>query len=92
MTTMGDRDRDDRAPGESLEDVQEMSGTDLTVYEAVAALNVAERPATVTEITGLAGLPEETVRHSLDALVGGGRLVPSGESYLLGPHDWGLDR
>ncbi|WP_055477869.1 hypothetical protein [Sphaerimonospora mesophila] len=87
MTTMDDRDRDD----ESLEDVQEMSGADLAVYEAAAALNVAERPATAAEITGMTGLPEETVRHCLDTLVGGGRLVPSGESYLLGPHDWGLD-
>ncbi|GIH68945.1 helix-turn-helix domain-containing protein [Sphaerimonospora thailandensis] len=83
---MRERDRDD----ESLEDTQEMSGTDLAVYEAAAALNVADRPATVGEITGMTGLPEETVRHCLDSLVGGGRLVPRGEAYQLGPHDWGL--
>jgi DNA-binding IclR family transcriptional regulator len=80
---MGDNER--------LEDVQEMSAGEIRVYEAVASLNVDRREATVREIAAMVQLPDETVRRCLDALCQGGRLVPQGETYLLGPHDWGLD-
>lgn len=90
MTNMDGRGSED--PDRPLKDVQEMTGTDLAVYEAAAALDVAERPATAAEITRLTGLPEETVRHCLDTLVAGGRLVPSGEDYRLGPHDFSVER
>lgn len=83
---MDNRDHD----RERLEDVQEMTEPELAVYEAAAALNVDDRPATVAGISGMTGLPEEAVRYCLDALVGGGRLVPRGDAYLLGPHDWGV--
>lgn len=79
-----------RGDSDRLADVQEMTEPELVVYEATAALNVDDRPATVAKISGLTDLPEETVRHCLGALVDGGRLVPRGDAYLLGPHDWGL--
>ncbi|MGI5160550.1 hypothetical protein [Microbispora sp. CA-102843] len=76
---------------ESLEDVQEMTTAEMTVYEAVAALNVEERRATVAEVVGMTGLPEDDVRRCLDRLVHGRRLVPRGDAYTLGAHDWGLE-
>ncbi|GAA0367055.1 hypothetical protein GCM10009530_16160 [Microbispora corallina] len=76
---------------ESLGDAQEMSSRELTVYEAVATLNVDERPATVSEIAGMTELPEDDVRRALGGLADGGRLVRDGEAYKLGAHDWGLD-
>lgn len=83
--------RDEVRDEESLGDVQEMSGTELTVYEAVAALNTDDRPATVGEVAGMTGLGEDDVRRCLDSLAEGGRLVPKGNTYLLGAHDWGLE-
>ncbi|WP_182882659.1 MULTISPECIES: hypothetical protein [unclassified Microbispora] len=80
-----------REDEESLGDAQEMSGTELTVYEAVAALNVDERSATVSEVAQMTALGEDDVRRCLDTLVEGGRLVPKGDAYLLGAHDWGLE-
>ncbi len=77
--------------GETLEDAQEMSHGETTVYEAVAALSVDRRPATVSVIAGMTDMPEEAVQHCLDTLTAGGRLVLKGDTYLLGPHDWGLE-
>ncbi|GIH61105.1 helix-turn-helix domain-containing protein [Microbispora siamensis] len=76
---------------ESLEDVQEMTTADMTVYEAVAALNTEERPATAAEVAEMTGLPEDDVRRCLAGLAEGGRLVPKGDAYVLGTHDWGLE-
>ncbi|WP_432870624.1 helix-turn-helix domain-containing protein [Microbispora rosea] len=76
---------------ERLEDVQEMTTADMTVYEAVAALNTQERPATVADVAAMTGLPEDDVRRCLDSLAEGGRLVPKGDAYTLGTHDWGLE-
>lgn len=76
---------------ERLGDAQEMSHGEITVYEAVAALSVDRRPATVSVIAGMTDMPEETVRHCLDTLTAGGRLVLKGDTYFLGPHDWGLE-
>ncbi|MEV7808445.1 helix-turn-helix domain-containing protein [Microbispora sp. NPDC088329] len=75
----------------SLEDAQEMTAAEMTVYEAVAALNVEERHATVAEVARMTGLGDDDVRRCLDRLTAGGRLVPKGDAYLLGDHDWGLD-
>ncbi|MEZ0073880.1 helix-turn-helix domain-containing protein [Planotetraspora sp. GP83] len=74
-----------------LRDAQEMSADEMRVYEVAAALNVDQRPATIKEIAAMADLPEETVRHCLDSLTHCGRLVPKGDTYLLGPHDWGVE-
>ncbi|OPG05099.1 hypothetical protein [Microbispora sp. GKU 823] len=76
---------------ESLEDVQEMTTADMTVYEAVAALNTEERPATAGKVAEMTGLPEDDVRRCLTSLAEGGRLVPKGDAYVLGTHDWGLE-
>ncbi|MEU6410601.1 hypothetical protein [Microbispora sp. NPDC046933] len=76
---------------ESLEDVQEMTTADMTVYEAVAALSVKKRPATAAEVAGMTGLPEDDVRRCLDSLAHGGRLVPKGDAYALGAHDWEVE-
>jgi DNA-binding IclR family transcriptional regulator len=75
----------------SLEDAQEMTTAEMAVYEAAAALNVKEQPATVAEVAGMTGLPEDTVRRCLDSLAAGGRLRPENGAYLLGDHDWGLE-
>ncbi|MEN3540479.1 hypothetical protein AAH991_35575 [Microbispora sp. ZYX-F-249] len=75
----------------SLEDAQEMTTAELAVYEAAAALNVKEQPATAAEVAGMTGLPEDTVRRCLDSLAAGGRLRPENGAYLLGDHDWGLE-
>ncbi|GII56449.1 hypothetical protein Pth03_48380 [Planotetraspora thailandica] len=72
-------------------DVQEMSASEMRVYEAVASLDVDRREATLPEIAAMVQLPDETVRRCLDMLCRGGRLVQRGETYLLGPHDWGLE-
>jgi len=80
---MGDNER--------LGDVQEMSAIEISVYEAVASMDVDGRAATVREIAGMVRLPEETVRDGLEALTRGGRLLRRGEAYVLGPHDWGLE-
>jgi len=75
----------------SLEDVQEMTTADMTVYEAVAALNTEKRPATAAAVAAMTGFPEDDVRRRLGALAEGGRLVPEGDAYTLGAHDWGLE-
>ncbi|GGO14676.1 hypothetical protein GCM10010116_29620 [Microbispora rosea subsp. aerata] len=75
----------------SLEDVQEMSAAEMTVYEAVAASNTKDHPATAAEVIAMTGLGADVVRRCLDHLVHGGRLVPKGDTYLLGAHDWGLE-
>ncbi|GAA4563224.1 hypothetical protein [Planotetraspora kaengkrachanensis] len=80
---MGDNER--------LGDVQEMSATEIGVYEAVASMDVDGRTATVETVAAMTGLPEESVRSGLEALTRGGRLVRRGGAYVLGPHDWGLD-
>jgi DNA-binding IclR family transcriptional regulator len=80
-----------REEDEPLGDTQEMTGEELRVYEAVAALSVDQRPATTGEIAAMTDLPEETVRRCLDTLADEGRVIPKGDSYQLGPHDWGLD-
>jgi DNA-binding IclR family transcriptional regulator len=80
---MGDNER--------LGDVQEMSAAEISVYEAVASMDVDGRTATVREVAAMVQLPEATVRNGLEALTRGGRLVRRGEGYVLGPHDWGLD-
>jgi DNA-binding IclR family transcriptional regulator len=80
---MGDNER--------LGDVQEMSAAEISVYEAVASMDVDGRTATVREVAAMVQLPEETVRNGLEALTRGGRLVRRGEAYVLGPHDWGLE-
>ncbi len=86
------RGRDSGVPDKkSLEDAQEMSTAEMTVYEAAAALNVKEQPATAAEVAGMTGLPEDTVRRCLDRLAEGGRLLPKGGAYVLGDHDWGLE-
>ena len=86
------RGRDSGVPDDkSLQDAQEMTSAEMTVYEAVAALNVKEQAATVGEIAGMTALPEDDVRRCLDDLAAGGRLVPEGGAYLLGDHDWGLE-
>lgn len=86
------RGRDSGVPDEeSLEDVQEMTTADMTVYEAVAALNTKERPATAAEVARMTDLPEDDVRRCLTSLAEGGRLVPKGDAYILGTHDWGLE-
>lgn len=76
---------------DSLEDVQEMTTADMTVYEAVAALNMENRPATVAAVAAMTGFPEDSVRRCLGTLTDGGRLVPEGDAYTLGTHDWGLE-
>ncbi|MEU8177565.1 hypothetical protein AB0C14_32230 [Microbispora hainanensis] len=82
----------DAVPDEdSLEDVQEMTTADMTVYEAVAALNMEKRPATAAAVAAMTGLPEDAVRRCLGTLTDGGRLVPEGDAYTLGAHDWGLE-
>jgi DNA-binding IclR family transcriptional regulator len=68
-----------------------MSAPQMTVYEAVAALIVDRRPATVPAIAHMTQLPEGTVRRCLAHLTAAGRVVPKGDAYLLGPHDWGLE-
>jgi DNA-binding IclR family transcriptional regulator len=72
-------------------DVQALSGVDTHVYEAVAGLAVNGRSATVDEVVHATALPEETVRHSLDMLAELGWLKADGSTYVLGPHDWGLE-
>ncbi|MBX6382177.1 MAG: hypothetical protein IRZ07_04255 [Microbispora sp.] len=76
---------------ESLEDVQEMTAAEMTVYEAVAALNVDKRPATAAKVAAMTDLGDDVVRRCLGTLSAGGRLVPKGDTYALGAHDWGLE-
>jgi DNA-binding IclR family transcriptional regulator len=76
---------------EERPDVQALSGTDTHVYEAVAGLAVDGRPATVDEVVHATALPEETVRRSLDTLAELGWLKADGDTYVLGPHQWGLE-
>jgi hypothetical protein len=80
---MGDR--------ESLGDAQEMSHAETVVYEAVAALSVDRRPATVAEVAAMTDFTEETVQECLTALTAAGRLLVKGNAYVLGPHDWGVE-
>ncbi|TQS12541.1 hypothetical protein, partial [Microbispora hainanensis] len=68
--------RDTGPDEDSLEDVQEMTTADMTVYEAVAALNMEKRPATVAAVAAMTGFPEDDVRRCLGTLTDGGRLVP----------------
>jgi len=75
-----------------LLDVQEMSAPEMIVYEAVAALGMEGRPATVCAVARMTGLPEPVVGHGLDGLVAGGRVRRAGGGYVLGPHDWDLER
>ncbi|MFF5213049.1 hypothetical protein [Streptosporangium sp. NPDC000396] len=76
---------------EGIPDAQALSDVDTRVYEAVAGLAVAGKPATADEVAHATTLPEEAVRRSLDALVEAGWLRTAGTAYVLGPHGWGLE-
>ncbi|HEY9524190.1 MAG TPA: hypothetical protein VIR33_13190 [Thermopolyspora sp.] len=78
-------DRDD------LHDVQALSDTEVMVYEAVAACGVDEVPARIDDIVEMTDLAEDIVRQSLDLLVDRGWLLIQRDTYVVGPHDWGLD-
>ncbi|MFI6326315.1 hypothetical protein ACIBG8_52965 [Nonomuraea sp. NPDC050556] len=67
-------------------DVQALSDTDITVYEAVAG-----GASTRDEVARSADLPEESVRQSLAKLVAQGHVVPQGDGFALGEHTFGLD-
>ena len=88
---MGHEGAPEGAPEGALEDVQEMSSAETTVYEAVAALNMDGRPATAAVVARMTGLGDDVVRRCLDRLTHGGRLVPRGDAYLLGAHDWEVE-
>ncbi|GAA2804962.1 hypothetical protein [Nonomuraea dietziae] len=73
-------------------DVQSLSGTDLTVYEAVAAIAVGGgETASLPGVAGMTGLTEEQTRASLATLVERGQVVPSGDGFTLGRHDFEVD-
>ncbi|MCG5212063.1 hypothetical protein [Streptosporangium sp. KLBMP 9127] len=74
-----------------VHDVQALSGAETHVYEAVAALAVDGRIAHVPDVAQMTDRPESDVRHSLLVLVETGWLIPRGDGFALGPHDWGLD-
>ncbi|MET9341032.1 hypothetical protein [Nonomuraea sp. NPDC003804] len=72
-------------------DVQALSDTDLAVYEAVAAIAVGGDEARVAEVSRMAGLSEDETRRSMATLVAMGQVVPKGEGFGLGRHDFGLE-
>ncbi|WP_327086259.1 hypothetical protein OIE66_28470 [Nonomuraea sp. NBC_01738] len=72
-------------------DVQALSGIDIHVYEAVAALVVEGRSASLADVAHATGRPEVEVRQSLAHLVAQGYVLPSGEEYALGRHDFEVD-
>jgi DNA-binding IclR family transcriptional regulator len=78
--------------GDRPHDVQELSDEETTVYEAVAALAVEGRPAHLVDIAQMTDRPEEDVRHCLETLVASGWLRPRADGYLLGPHDFEVER
>ncbi|MFC4059620.1 hypothetical protein ACFOWE_15050 [Planomonospora corallina] len=84
--------RDLRGLREGARDVQTLSRDDTTVYEAVAYLAVDGRVAGTAEVAHVADLPEETVRRSLAVLEEKGCVEPGDGGYVLGPHDWEVER
>ncbi|MEU7891907.1 hypothetical protein AB0B45_03460 [Nonomuraea sp. NPDC049152] len=72
-------------------DVQALSDTDLAVYEAVAAIAVGGDQARVADVSRMAGLSEDETKQSIATLVAMGQVVPKGEGYALGRHDFGLE-
>ncbi|GAA0946148.1 hypothetical protein [Nonomuraea longicatena] len=75
----------------NIHDVHAMSGADTVVYEAVAALTVEGRSADLEAVTHATGLAEDVVRESLAHLVAHGHVLPAGEAYTLGRHDFEVD-
>lgn len=76
---------------DDLRDVQAMSDTETVVYEAVASCAVDSISPRAPDIAHMTDLAEDVVQENLDDLVRHGWLVPKGDRYVLGPHDWGLD-
>ncbi|WP_214326703.1 helix-turn-helix domain-containing protein [Nonomuraea sediminis] len=72
-------------------DVQELSDVDIHVYEAIAAHAVGSGAADVPALIRATGRSEEQVRRSLSTLIEQGHVVPSGEGFALGPHDFEVD-
>ncbi|NUR83450.1 MAG: hypothetical protein HOY71_05095 [Nonomuraea sp.] len=67
-------------------DVQQLSDTDIHVYEALAG-GATDLPALVRATA----LPEQDVRQSLATLIAQGHVLPSGDGFELGPHDFEVD-
>ncbi|GAA2381791.1 hypothetical protein [Nonomuraea africana] len=72
-------------------DVQALSDTDLAVYEAVAAIAVGGEAASLAAVARSTGLTEERTRASMAILVEKGQVVPSGDGFRLGRHDFEVD-
>ncbi|WP_157244277.1 hypothetical protein [Nonomuraea typhae] len=71
--------------------MQALSDTDIHIYEAVASLAIDAHRATLEEVTESSGLDEQQVRRSLATLVANGHILPRGDGFVLGAHDFGVD-
>ncbi|MFI6295700.1 hypothetical protein ACIBEJ_29170 [Nonomuraea sp. NPDC050790] len=72
-------------------DVQALSDVDIHVYEAVASLAIAHETAGREAVVQSSGLDESDVRRSLATLVAHGHIVPRGDGFALGSHDFEVD-
>ncbi|MFI6597168.1 hypothetical protein ACIBHX_12975 [Nonomuraea sp. NPDC050536] len=72
-------------------DVQALSDVDIHVYEAIAAQAVESGTPDVPALIRATGLSEQQVRRSLSTLIEHGHVVPSGDGFALGPHDFEVD-